>query len=284
MVRITTPEPCSGTFAPQADVATPIATPYRMGAMVAYTVIDSGDDHERNGIVYKSPFCAGVNTFVDNCDSGEVGPKTPTDVDRDAVVVGCPFHLYAYLSCRTTSLAQMLVDARLALEIGEQRGVELNVWSQVLATANSTVINASSDTDDALDLVSALAALESAIASCYGGQATIHANRGIANYAAASRQLEKQGAAGFTPIGSRWAFYAGDPNTGPDGTPAPDGYAWVYATSQLTLRRFPVEVPTDVDHVLMLPTNEPIVIAERTYVPSIECCAFAALVCISGCS
>ncbi len=278
---MTTPEPCAGTYAPQQLVETTQAVPYRFGAMTAFTILDPSDDHERNGIYYKSPFCAGVNTFVDDCDVDNVDPKTPTDVDRDAVVVGCPFTLYAYLSCRTTTLERMLVDARLALEIGEQRGVELNVWSQVLATTNSEIVNTIPGADGALGIVSGLAALESAIADCYGGQATIHANRGIANYAADHMQLEKQGVSAFTPLGSRWAFYAGnDDSTGPDGDPTPAGMAWIYATSQLTLRRFPVEVPTDVAHILMLPTNEPIVIAERTYVPSIECCAFAVLVCL----
>lgn len=281
---MTTPEQCDGTAAPQLLVQSTPATPYRYGAMTAFTVIEETDDHARNGIYYKSPFCAGVNTFVDNCDTGEVDPKTPTDVDRDAVVSGCPFHLYAYLSCRTTTLEQMLVDARTALEIGEQRGVEENVWTQVLAQPSSVVVNTIAGVDGALGIVAALAALESRMADCYGGQATIHANRGIANYAAAELQMEKQGSAVFTPLGSRWAFYAGNPNTGPDGTPAPDGHTWIYATSQLTLRRFPVIVPNDVNHILIYPTNEPAVIAERTYVPSIECCSFAVLVCLGTCS
>lgn len=281
---MTTPEPCAGTFAPQALVETTQATPYRFGAMTAFTILDSNDDHERSGIYYKSPFCAGVNTFVDDCDPDEVDPKTPTDVDRDAVVTGCPFHLYAYLSCRTTTLEQMLTDARLALDIGEQRGVESNVWSQVLATADSVIVNTVPGAPGALGVTAGLAALESRMADCYGGQATIHANRGIANYAAEQRQLEKQGAAAFTPLGSRWAFYAGnDDSLGPDGSATPAGHTWIYATSQLVLRRFPVEVPTDVAHILMLPTNEPIVIAERTYVPSKECCAFAVLVCLGSC-
>lgn len=290
---MSTPEPCAGTFAPQAFVDTTPVTPYRFGAMTAFTVLDRPDsddeNHERNGIYYKSPFCAGVNTFVDDCDVNNVVPKTPTDVDRDAVVVGCPFHLYAYLSCRSTTLAQMLIDARTALDIGEQRGVEANVWSQVLATANSVIVNTAPGAAGALGVTSGLAALESRMADCYGGQATIHANRGIANYAAEQYQLEKQGAAAFTPLGSRWAFYAGNDDTlGPDASVTPAGHTWIYATSQLTLRRFPVNVPQDVDHILSITpagavTNEPIVIAERTYVPSIECCAFAVLVCLGSC-
>lgn len=286
---MTTPTPCDGTFAPQAMVETTPVTPYRFGAMTAFTVIDNPDDHERNGIYYKSPFCAGVNTFVDACDVDDVDPKTPTDVDRDTVVVGCPFHLYSYLSCRSTTLAQMLIDARIALDLGEQRGVEANVWAQVLTQPSSVIVNTVAGAAGALGVVAALAALESRMADCYGGQATIHANRGIANYAADNMQLVFQGAAVFTPLGSRWAFYAGnDDSLGPDGSVTPAGHTWIYATSQLTLRRFPVEVPIDVDHILTINpngavTNEPVVIAERTYVPSTECCAFAVLVCLGSC-
>ncbi len=287
---MTTPESCAGTFAPPTMVDTTPATPYRFGAMSAFTILDSPDVHEQNGIYYKSPACAGVNTFVDDCNSGDVDPKTPTDVDRDAVVSGCPFHLYAYLSCRTSTLEQMREDAVVALNLGEQRGVEQNVWAQVLNTADSVIVNTVPGAAGALGIVAALAALESRMADCYGGQATVHANRGIANYAAAERQLEKQGAAAFTPLGSRWAFYAGnDDSLGPDGSVTPAGHTWVYATSQLTLRRWGVGVPGDVDHTLVITadgavTNEPIVIAERTYVPSVECCAFAVLVCLGSCS
>lgn len=279
-----TPTPCAGTSAPQLLVEPNPVVPYRYGAMSAYVVLDDTDEHGRNGIMYKSPFCAGVDTFVDNCDSGSVVAKTPTDVDQDAVVVGCPFTLYSYLSCKGVgdgSLAALFPAALTALQLGEQRGVEQNVWAQVLAVTASVVVNASSLPADALSLVAALAALESRVADFYGGQATIHANRGLANYAADHRQLEKQGTAAFTPLGSRWAFYAGDPNTGPTGAAAPDGYAWVYATSVLTLRRFPtILVPESVDYAFQFPTNEPAVIAERTYVPSVECAQFAALVCL----
>lgn len=288
-----TPGPCPYTWAPPTLVDSTPATPYRYGAMTAFTVLDSTEDHERNGIYYHSPFCAGVEEFLDNgCANIGDDPslKVPTDVDRNSVVSGCPFTLYAYLSCRITTLEQMLIDARTAFDIGEQRGVERAVWSKVLAQPSSVIVNTVPGAPGALGIVAALAALESRMADCYGGQAMIHANRGIANYATEARQVEKQGAGAYTPLGSRWAFYAGNDDTmGPDGSVTPAGHTWVYATSQLTLRRFPVEVPIDVDHVLRASdtggrTNEPVVIAERTYVPSTECCSFAVLVCLGTCN
>lgn len=278
-----TPDQCPGTSAPGLLVEPNPVHPYLFGAMSAFVVLDDTDEHGRNGVFYKSPFCAGVNTFDDTCPPDDPEPKTPTDVDQDAVVSGCPFTLYSYLSCRGVgdgSLEALIPAGLVALNLGEQRGVETNVWERVIAQPTATVVNTVSGAGGALSLVAALAAIESAIANCYGGQATIHANRGVANYAADHRQIEKQGTAAFTPLGSRWAFYAGNPNTGPDGEDAPDGTTWVYATSVLTLRRFPVLAPTEISHILQYPTNEPVVITERTYVATTECCAFAALVCL----
>lgn len=277
------PPQCPGTNSPGVLVEPTPVHPYLYGAMSAFNVLDPDDVHEANGIYYKSPFCAGVKTFDDVCKPSVPTAKTPTDTDRDAVVSGCPFTLYSYLSCRGVgdgSLAALIPAAVTALNLGEQRGVETNVWSRVIAKPTAVIVNTVPGAPGALSIVAALAALESEMADCYGGQATIHANRGVAAYAADHRQIEKQGTAAFTPLGARWAFYAGNPNTGPDGTPAPAGHTWVYATSVLTLRRFPILAPQDVSHILQYPTNEPAVIAERTYVPTIECCAFAALVCL----
>lgn len=279
-------EPCDGTYgAPPLTVAAPTIVPWRFGLLSVATVIDETDDHARNGIFYKSPACtADVLPWVDDCDSEEVADKVPTFSGNNAFIQGCPFHLYAALDCRTSSLEEMGAEARTVFELGEQRAIEEQVWTNVLATANSTVLNASLDTDDSFTLVGGISALESALAECYGGRATLHADRGLAAYAARDHQVRTEGTGKYTELGSGFAFYGGSPNTSPAGVPAAPGYAWLYATSQLTLRRFPVDVlPDETNQRLRYDplTNEPYVLAERTYVPSIECCAFAVLVCLA---
>lgn len=293
-------DPCTGTYG-----AGPLITDYmpvqlwRYGLLSVATVIDETDDHARNGIAYKSWACAAsLAPWVDDCDSPPT--KTPTDTDvadgsgtEDNIQRGCPFHLYAALSCKTTNLEDMKGNVAEVYRVGEQAAVEGQVWTNVLATSASTVLNASSNAADAFTVVGGIAALESAMAACYGGLATIHADRGLAAYLKRDHQLcymdDVVGQEHYeTALGTKIAFYGGADNTSPAGVAAPDGYAWIYITPELTLRRFPIDIlPEDAAHRLQYingagdMTNVPYVLAERTYVPSTECCRFAALVCLA---
>lgn len=277
---------CPGTYgAGPLLIERPVVKPWGFGLVSVATVIDETNEHARNGIVYKSPPCtADVQPWVDSCIPADLLDKIPTDADRNAIVRGCPFHLYAALGCKTTTLAAMTEEVRAVFDLGEQRAVEEQVWVKVLAQAGSTVLNASSATTDAFTVTGGIAALESAIAACYGGEATLWGDRGLATYAARERVILQQAGHLETIIGSKFGFLGGSPNTSPAGVPAPSGFAWIYITSDLTLRRFPVNIlPDDVNQRLRYNplTNEPYVVAERSYVPSIECCAYAALVCLS---
>lgn len=280
-------DPCAGTYgAPPLNVPAPAILPWRFGLLSVANVIDETDDHARNGIFYKSPACTGtVTEWVDDCDSDLVDPKSPTGPDDTAYIQGCPFHLYAALNCKTTTLAAMGEEVLRVFELDEQRAVEAAVWANVLATPAATVLNASSLPADAFPIVGGIAALESAMAECYGGRATFHADRGVAPYFARDFQVHTEGSAKFSELGSAVAFYGGSPNTSPAGVVAPAGFAWIYATSTLTLRRFPIDVLPETDQRLQYSplTNEPFVLAERTYVPSVECCTYAVLVSLSDC-
>lgn len=274
---------------PPLLVATPTVTPWRYGLLSVATVIEETDPHFRCGVIYKSPHCArAVAFFEDACTPAPVNPKLPTDVDRDAIVTGAPFTIYSYLSCKTTTLAAMRDEVRLTLELGESRAVEEGFWTAALAVPGCTVLNTTPGAAGALSLVAGVAALESAMAQAYGGVPTLHGDRSLAAYAANAFLLQRSGGRLLTPLDSLWAFYGGSPNTGPDGVVAPAGYAWLYATSGVTLRRSPVQVLPDDGHELrVLPdgsqTNEPIVVAERVYVPTHECACFAVLICEGAC-
>jgi hypothetical protein len=126
------------------------------------------------------------------------------------------------------------------------------------------------------------------MAACYGGRATFHADRGLVAYLRATRQIDLVDRHYETALGSKIAFYGGGPNSSPTGVTAPAGYAWMYATSEMTIRRGEIAIlPPDAAHRLQYVnadgdmTNEPFILAERSYVPSIECCAYAVLVCLA---
>ncbi len=255
------------------------------GLMSVADVIDETDVHARNGIVYKPFRCVGdVRNWEDSCTTDDLPPKTPTDDHEEVIARGCPFHLYAALSCKTTTLEAMTAGVQEVFNFGEQQAVETQVWNRVLATSAATVLNPSSLPTDAFTVIGGLAALEQAISACYGAQATFHAPRIVAPYMFAERQIDLCDDTTpyyMTKLGSKIAFYGGSPNSSPAAVVAPAGYAWIYATTEFTLRRFPVEVlPNDVNLRLQYNplTNEPFVIAERTYVPDVACCQFAVLV------
>lgn len=272
---------CDGTYGPhQTLVEQPSINPYRFGALSAYSIIDSPDAHERNGIVYKALACSSVVVpWVDNCDGDLVEPKEPTDLSFYTEAAGCPQHLLTVFSCKTTTLDAMFSEARAAFDLWEQKATEDLVWASVI-TPGATDITPTPGIG--LSLVQALALLESTANGAYPGQLTIHGDRGLGNYAAFFLQLVREGAALYTPLGSKWALYADGLNTDPDGDPAPAGFAWLYATSNVSLRRWPTEVyPDGVERVLLPNSNEPRVVVERTIVPSIECIKFGVLVDLS---
>lgn len=282
-----------GVYAPPVLVSPPPIQPLPYGLLSVATVIDlPGDSHELNGVTYKSLACgADLNTFVAVCPPSSNPVKTATDGDRVVVVSDDLIELYANLSCKETTLEAMFQEARDIFALGEERALESAFWTSQLAVVGSVVLNSSSLPADALPITSAVAALESAMACCYPGRPVLHSDRGTIAFAANSRQVHVVGNELQTTLGSPWAAYACSPNTSPAGVEAPDGYAWVYATSQPVIRRWPAHTyPTDVGHILLRddatggPTNEPSVKVERSYLPSLECCSFAVLACLGTCS
>ena len=279
--------PCPGTYGPAPMlVPAPAVAPWRFGLFSTITVIDDPDDHARNGVGYKSMACVGtVEPYVDDCEDPPVKVPTDTLTSEHNLVRGCPFHVYAALSCRTTSLDDMKADVAEVFRLGEAVAVETQIWNSLLATTASTVTNVDSTTANAFSVVGGVSALETAFAACYGGQGTIHAPRGLMAYLARDRQVVLVGDHWETPLGTKVAFYGGSPNSSPVGVDAPLGFAWMYITPEVTLRRFGIDIlPDAVANRLLFDaetgdlTNEPFMLAERTYVPSTECCRFAALV------
>lgn len=290
-MAIFTPEPCpsAGNMPPvSCGLDGPVITPYRYGAITAWDVIDATDPHQRYGILYESLACtADVLPMPDGICPPDPFVKVPTYGDESTYVRGCPFSLYAALDCRRTTLANMQRDVEEVFRLGEQRALEAAVWTNLIAQPDAVVINTIPAEPGALGIGPGIAALESAMAGCYPGQATIHLDRGLGIYLASEHLLEKQGSGLFTPLGSKIALYGNTPNTGPDGLPAPDGHAWIYATGQLTLRRFAQDTKTP-DFPLTRDanggqTNVPYAMSERTYVADVPCCKRAVLVCLGVC-
>lgn len=283
-----------GVYAPPALVSPPAIQALPFDLLSVATVIDMpGDSHELNGITYKSLACgADLNQFVALCPPSTNPVKTATDADRLVIISDDLIELYANLSCKETTLEAMFQEARDIFALGENRAFGSAFWSTMLAVGTTVILNTDPGAGGALSVTAAVAALESAMSCCYPGRPVFHSDRGVVAYATEARQLHVSGNELLTALNSPWAAYACPPETGPDGIAAPAGYAWVYATSQPVIRRWPTATrPTDVGHILTRDaatgaiTNEPSVKVERSYLPSLECCAFAVLVCLpASCS
>lgn len=282
-----------GVYGPPVLVSAPPVQKLPFDLLSVATVIEMpGDSHELAGITYKSLACsAEIATFVAVCPPSGNPTKAATDNGRATIVQQNLIELYANLTCKTTTLEAMFQEARDIFALGESRAFEAEFWTRMLAVPASVILNTTPGVAGALSVTSAIAALESAMACCYPGRPVFHSDRGTVPYAAAARQLHLQGGTLQTTLNSGWAAYACPPNTGPDGIVAPAGHAWVYATSQPIVRRWPTQTlpADDVSHVLTRnalgeQTNVPSVKVERSYLPSVDCCTFAVLVCLGSCS
>jgi len=268
------------------------------------------DSHWQNGITY-SEWCGGGGTLYDECiavtGTGGAPPQaamTPniTQDNRGATA----FTVYAEFDCSRVGLG--IGDAqRIALEAldrVEPWQVEAAFWTGTAGksgstpqttvfphlAANATVV----DTVDSITLQSAasvvatgagddvvitLGQLEGALADCYHGKGLIHVPyEALATFMAWDLFEADDTGALFSPAGHRVVIGSGYPGTGPDGSAAPAGTSWVYATGAMFGYRSDVRIPPEEVQSFDRVENTVRMIAQRTYVLGWECCHFAARV------
>lgn len=272
---------------PKAIVSAPAVRRYGYGLYSVVQEPQPEGDHWRCGVMWEPYACDAGDAYADQCDFPDVEKNV-----RDGVplVEADTFTVYDGYLCRLPGRpteTQIMDRARTALDLGEQRTVEGVVWT---GQAGAQVITPHLADPSAVVLAggvpvsmpSAVGALENYAASVYGGLGVIHAPRGAAALMAAHGLLVRDGARLTTWLGTPIAFYGNSPNTGPDGTPAPDGAVWLYITGPVAMRRGPVlVVPDTVAAALNRTTNEVLVIAEREVVVGWDCVHAAVLADIS---
>ncbi|MEV4122930.1 hypothetical protein [Micromonospora sp. NPDC049645] len=192
-----------------------------------------------------------------------------------------PFGVLAGVSCK--SVGTLDVDdeprARAALAAAEQRLVE-QVFERSgtprLAAGGGVVTPGGST---ALRIKRAVGVLEQYLGAEYGGVGALHMPRLLGPYAPVS----KEGALLRTALGTPVAFGSGYTGVSPAGADAATGTAWIYATGAVQVRRSQVWVPAQGAETLDRSTNDVLLIAERSYMVSIDCVPVAAaLVDLNG--
>lgn len=201
-----------------------------------------------------------------------LGSKTAQQID---VVSGQPFTVYRMTECKDLH-GDDTAWARRSLELGEAHAVESGFMQSHLAQPTTALPNGTT----AVSLTNGIAILEGYAADVYGGVPTLHIPRSVVTRALAVGALVPGADWRVnTPQGVDVANGGGySLNLGPTGEPAPAGQAWLYITGLVTLLRGQVIA----NRVLDNENNNQVVLAERTYVPSVDCFTAAVLVTLEA--
>lgn len=238
------------------------------GALDSVRVIDV-TGHALLGAEYLTDACNTLNEWLSNCETVyppgcEGGPALTGTKDFDDLdlVAGEPFALYNGVRCvgPGNQVDALEARAKASLELKESRGVERYLKGLLTGLSGSNTLAAS-------DVVDAVAQLEDWLDDNYGGKGFIEMSRGMAVYAC-NAQIIGAG------LDGRMATCGGTPvilGIGDDTT--------LFASGQITLLRGPIGVYSVPEMNLADGTCAPArTLAERAYVPLIECAAAKATI------
>lgn len=300
--------------APRQIVDGPGFTPLPYGLWDAIQHPSTTGPHWQNGVVW-SEWCGGGDTLYEEClaVTGTGGAPTSqaamasniTQTNRSATA----FTVYTEFDCSAVGLSDAERAATDALAKVEPWQVEKAFWTgtagktAVGGVAQTTVFphlastaqiadpNAPGDnivlqpaasvvaTGAGDDAAITMGQLERTLSDCYHGQGVIHVAFEALATLRAFRLVEDDdtgSGALYSPAGHRIVVGSGYPGSGPDGTAAPAGTSWIYATGAMFGYRGPVVVPGNYTQSFDRQKNTVRMIAQRTYLLGWECCLVAA--------
>lgn len=271
------------------------------------------DPHWQNGVTWQE-WCPQVpDTMYDECISvtGTGSPPPFPTLPSGGNVVSrnrgaTPFTLEAEFDCSPVGQDLLQDRAGDALQRLEDYTVENAFWTGLAGgqpvvwphlAANAQVLDKDSIilqsaagmvvTGTGVDVTDALGRLEAQLAVCYGGQGVIHIPA-LALPTFVAWTLVHMGTEAtpgedvgklYTTKGNLVVPGGGYTGSGPDGTAAAAGSAWIYATGAVFGYRSDIvswRMPETFDRA----KNTVKAIAQRTYVLGYECCLLAAQIAI----
>lgn len=240
------------------------------------------------GIEYEAEACAKLSGWSAVCP-----PDVPEDKPATLnfpLVEGKSFTTVLGVTCPLVgyTLEEFERRVRNAFRLCEQTAVEEIFWTgsegnnSLAGTAlepSTCFVPAGATTAAPLSIVGGISAIEGYMRQNYCGTPIIHAPATVSAFASAQQQVIGAPGRQTTAFGSRWAFGGGYMvNTGPDGTPAPAGVAWMYATGQVNIWRSELFInPDDLRYAFNTRTNDVLLYAERQYIVTAEECACIAV-------
>jgi hypothetical protein len=218
----------------------------------------STDDHWRLGVQWQSQACSATKVTTGPCIDPEVEP-----LDKDdycSVSQYEPFTVYAYNNDDVIghSIDEHLANTIQRLVATEQRSVEEQLWSSLVANSVSTI------SLTAFNPGVVLGYLEQQLAENYGGQGAIHMNRLTATYL--WEYLQVQGGKLVTKLGTPVVAGAGY-----DALVSPLDEFTMFASGPLVIYRGDVDTrQSALDRAI----NQASIIAQRDYVLGWDCVAY----------
>ncbi|MGV9742860.1 hypothetical protein [Nocardia farcinica] len=271
-------------IAPPLLVPAPPLTPTRFGLSSAADQIIDPTARIAAGVEWEVPPCGPAKLDASTCDV----PDPRTVADGIGTEIADPITVYNGFSCRAVGLTEQQIQERAEAALAtEWVAVELALWGSTHLRLMRDVAAPDPNyppttlvlSENPVPLVAGIGMLEAHLGANYAGVGVLHAPRLLAPHAAAARQVETENGRKVTALGTRWAFGAGYPNTGPDGTAAPAGTAWIVATGAVTYRRTGITSrrSTSQREYFDPATNEVRLTAQRTYVIAWDTCVHAAV-------
>jgi hypothetical protein len=240
------------------------------GLYSAAAVLDPDDAHVQSGVMWEPSVCGLAGAFPVNCPTPAGSFPRPT-VDGIPVLEAAPFGVSSGQECKLvgTSPDRLRDLARARLRYTEQTAVERAYWTgDVFAAAGVTsphlaagdaaaggavtVLSGTAAAPVAVKAARAVGLIEEALGGITGAVGVIHAPRVLSEMLPST----EKGGVLRTKLGTRYAFGAGYPGTGPDGAARPAGLAWIYGTGPVQVVRSPIlDLPGDPRDALDRSTN-----------------------------
>lgn len=274
---------------------TRVTLPYSL--LTASQLIDETDVHWRGGVLLEVDTCSTAGITTETCAA--TGGVDKPETNSFSIYGGVPFTVYTRPLCSTVAYIESAQTRAVnALIQGENRAVEREFWTGehgitphlaedtavVTALDNATEQTAATVlVTGAVDPVEGLARLEEALGECYGSEGVIHVPPSVNTHLVRNSVVQRDGLRLRSPSNHLIAVGAGYPGTSPAGAEPATGVRWIYATGAVQVRRSAIEVKASLAReIVNRQKNDVVLVAERTYVITWECCHFAIPVSIGG--
>lgn len=252
-----------------------------VGSLLDTVHVDTGSISFMDGV---EPVIDSYNCMKFQSAAGFCVPNAKDFENTAAWQYAFRFAVYGGATCKSVGLDQQRMQEEIdrVFEAGESTAVEQAFMAQRFVEATQLDMDSDPVWPEPTDVTPAaavtpaqgVALLEGYMGSVYVGQPTLHLPITIASEILMTLGgLVVTGKKINTKLGSKVVAGAGYdfPNTGPDGTAAPDGEKWLYATGEIAVRRSDKVSLREMAHS----TNDVYVLAERAYVGVADCATAA---------